>query len=84
MSPEQMSRLFEAFSQVHVEGGKRYQGTGLGLNLSREFCRMMGGDISVESEFGAGSTFTVVLPVTVQEQAANDGAPEERNEDPHR
>ena len=63
MTDEQLSRLFEAFSQANAETSRRYGGTGLGLALSREFCRMMGGDIAVTSEAGAGSTFTVTLPV---------------------
>jgi signal transduction histidine kinase len=63
MTEEQQSRLFEAFSQANAETSRKYGGTGLGLALSREFCRMMGGDISVTSEAGAGSTFTVTLPV---------------------
>jgi signal transduction histidine kinase len=63
MTDEQLGRLFEAFSQANAETSRRYGGTGLGLALSREFCRMMGGDITVVSEAGAGSTFTVSLPV---------------------
>jgi len=63
MTEEQLGRLFEAFSQASSETSRKYGGTGLGLALSREFCRMMGGDIAVSSEAGAGSTFTVTLPV---------------------
>jgi signal transduction histidine kinase len=67
MTEEQMGRLFEAFSQANRETSRKYGGTGLGLALSREFCRMMGGDIMVESEAGVGSVFTIVLPVVVRE-----------------
>jgi hypothetical protein len=67
MTDEQIGRLFEAFSQANVETSRKYGGTGLGLALSREFCRTMGGDITVESEAGVGSTFTIVLPVVVKE-----------------
>jgi signal transduction histidine kinase len=63
MTEAQLARLFEAFSQASAETSRKYGGTGLGLALSREFCRLMGGDITVVSESGAGSTFTVTLPV---------------------
>ena len=69
MTDEQMGRLFEAFSQADVSTTRKYGGTGLGLALSRSFCQMMGGDITVTSELGAGSTFTVTLPITQQGQS---------------
>jgi len=62
MSSEQLARLFTPFTQVHTDKSRNYGGTGLGLALSREFCRMMGGDISVVSAVGRGTTFTVTLP----------------------
>jgi len=65
ITAEQISRLFEAFSQAEAHTARKYGGTGLGLALSREFCRMMGGDITVESVAGEGSTFTVTLPTVV-------------------
>ncbi len=65
MTPEQMTRLFEEFSQADAATTRRYGGTGLGLALSRRLCRMMGGDIAVMSEAGRGSTFTIRLPATV-------------------
>jgi signal transduction histidine kinase len=66
MTPEQIGRLFQAFNQADDTISRTYGGTGLGLALSREFCRMMGGDISVASRPGAGTTFTVTLPVVVE------------------
>ena len=62
MSVEQLARLFEPFSQGDASTSRKYGGTGLGLVISRRFARMLGGDISVESEPEKGSTFTLTLP----------------------
>jgi signal transduction histidine kinase/CheY-like chemotaxis protein len=82
MTSEQMAKLFQAFSQVHDPVGSSYGGTGLGLVISKRFCQMMGGDISVNSEYGAGSTFTIRLPAESQFRVEGPVAPAEDRAEP--
>ncbi|MCZ6481066.1 MAG: response regulator [candidate division NC10 bacterium] len=70
MTPEQMGKLFEAFTQAEASTTRKYGGTGLGLTISQKFCQMMGGDITVESAPGQGSTFTILLPAKVVDPEA--------------
>ena len=62
MTQEQVARLFQAFSQADASTTKRYGGTGLGLTITRRFCEILGGAVTVASEAGKGSTFTITLP----------------------
>ncbi len=67
MSEEQISHLFQEFTQADESTTRNYGGTGLGLALTRRICQMMGGDITVTSKPGAGSTFTFWLPSEVHD-----------------
>jgi signal transduction histidine kinase len=75
MAPEVVRALFQPFTRGEAESPRRYEGTGLGLAISRRLCRMMGGDITVESTPGKGTTFTLRIP-------AHAVAPEDSLSDP--
>ncbi len=67
MTPEQLVKLFQTFSQADTSTTRKYGGSGLGLALTRRFCQMMGGDVTVNSVPGESSTFTIKVPAAVSE-----------------
>jgi signal transduction histidine kinase/CheY-like chemotaxis protein len=70
LGDEQIDKLFLDFSQADASTTRRFGGTGLGLALTRRFCQMMGGDVSVQSVLGEGSVFTIKIPALMQESAS--------------
>ena len=68
MTAHEIEHIFEVFGQADTSSTRKYGGTGLGLAIARRFCRMMGGDITVQSNIGHGTTFSVWIPSVVQQQ----------------
>ncbi len=76
MDEEQLSRVFEEFSQADASTTKEYGGTGLGLPITKKFCEMLGGSITATSEPAQGSTFEIRLPALAPARAEEEAAPE--------
>src|SRR4029453_12346579 len=79
-TPEQLGRLFQAFSQAEASTASKYGGTGVGLAISKRFCEMMGGEPTAASEPGQGTAFTARIPVEVREARETQPVPAARVE----
>ena len=82
IAPSQQGVIFEAFRQADGTTSRKYGGSGLGLSISKEFAQLLGGDITVSSEVGAGSTFSLTVAIHAPQEAASPAGPPARNAAP--
>ena len=68
MNEEQLGKVFDEFTQAEASTAKDYGGTGLGLPISKKMTEMMGGKMEVESEEGKGTTFSITIPIEIEEE----------------
>jgi CheY-like chemotaxis protein len=82
IAPENVGKLFESFTQVEASVSAKHGGTGLGLALTQSLCRLMGGDVTVESGLGRGSRFTVRVPTSLEGIVKDKGGSNRQTETP--
>ena len=72
ITDEQMNKLFQPFAQADSSTTRNFGGTGLGLTITKKFSEILGGEITVNSEYGKGTTFTVTLPRNTRQEVADE------------
>ncbi|MCX6120087.1 MAG: response regulator [Ignavibacteriales bacterium] len=82
IEPKNLNRVFEEFQQIDSSNARKYKGTGLGLAIAKNYARLLGGSLTVHSEIGKGSTFTLVIPPVISDEKLlkpNDETPDVKN-----